>query len=68
MTELETIRAALAQAHELAHVVVANPQMSEDYRRRAELSVRTLLGILYSRLGEVEQTPQRLPDNIKSDY
>ena len=68
MTELEMIRQALAEAHELSRILALNPQLNDEYKARSEKSVRTLLGLLYTRLNELDAPHERLPANIKSDY
>jgi len=68
MTELEMIRAALSEAHELGRILALNPQLSDEYKTRSEKSVRTLLSLLYTRLQEVDTPQEKLPANIKSDY
>jgi hypothetical protein len=67
MTELEMIRAALAEAHELGRILALNPQLNDEYKTRSEKSVRTLLSLLYTRLNDVD-VPQKKLDNFKSDY
>jgi len=68
MTELEMIRAALTEAHELARILALNPQLNDEYKTRSEKSVRTLLSLLYTRLNVLDTPHERLPANIKSDY
>lgn len=68
MTELEALRKAISEAHELGHVMIANPGLSNEYKVRAEQSVKNLLSILYTRLNMLEVNRAVLPNNIKSDY
>lgn len=68
MTELEMIRAALAEAHELGRILALNPQLNDEYKTRSEKSIRTLLSLLYTRLNEIDVNQAKLPANIKSDY
>lgn len=68
MTELDMIRKALAEAHELGRILALNPQLNDEYKTRSERSVRTLLSLLYTRLAEVDVPQEKLPANIKSDY
>ena len=68
MTELEMIRAALTEAHELSRILALNPQLNDEYKARSEKSVRTLLSLLYTRLNALDTPHERLPANIKSDY
>ncbi len=68
MTELEMIRAALAEAHELSRILALNPQLNDEYKTRSEKSVRTLLSLLYTRLNALDAPHEKLPANIKSDY
>lgn len=68
MTELEMIRKALAEAHELSRILALNPQLNDEYKSRSEKSVRHLLSLLYTRLNAVDPPNERLPANIKSDY
>lgn len=68
MTELEMIRAALTEAHELGRILALNPQLSEEYKTRSEKSVRTLLSLLYTRLAKADMPQEKLPATIKSDY
>lgn len=67
MTELEMIRAALTEAHELGRILALNPQLDKQYQMRTEISIRTLLSLLYTRLNEID-LPQKKLDNFKSDY
>ena len=68
MTELEMIRAALSEAHELGRILALNPQLNDEYKSRSEKSVRTLLSLLYTRLNALDAPHEKLPPNIKSDY
>lgn len=68
MTELEALRKAISEAHELGHVMIANPGLSSEYKARAEKSVKNLLSVLYTRLNMIEVNRAVLPNNIKSDY
>ena len=68
MSELEALRKAISEAHELGHVMVANPGLTPEYRARAEKSVKNLLSVLYTRLNMIEVNQPVLPTNIKSDY
>lgn len=68
ITELEMLRGAITEAHELGRILVANPYLPVQDQVRVEKSVRTLLGLLYTRLNETELPPVKLPSNIKSDY
>ncbi len=68
MTELEMIRAALSEAHELSRILALNPQLDDEYKSRSEKSVRTLLSLLYTRLNALDAPHEQLPANIKSDY
>jgi len=68
MTELEALRQAISEAHELGHVMIANPGLTPEYRARAEKSVKNLLSILYTRLNMLDVNRPVLPKNIKSDY
>jgi len=68
MTELEMLRAALSEAHELGRILALNPQLNDEYKTRSEKSVRTLLSLLYTRLNALDAPHERLPANIKSDY
>ena len=68
MTELEMIRAALSEAHELSRILALNPQLNDEYKTRSEKSVRHLLSLLYTRLNELDTPHEKLPANIKSDY
>lgn len=68
MTEIELIRKALTEAHELGRILALNPHLSKEYQMRTEISVRTLLSLLYTRLNEIDAPQQKLPNNIKSDY
>lgn len=67
MTELEMIRAALTEAHELGRILALNPQLDKQYQMCTEISIRTLLSLLYTRLNEID-LPQKKLDNFKSDY
>ena len=66
--ERETLQAALVQAHELARVLALNAGLDEISKTRSELAARTLLSILYTRLGEIEKPDAGLPAHIMSDY
>lgn len=68
MTELEMLRKALTEAHELGRILVANPHLRVEDRVRVEKSIRTLLSLLYTRLNEADVPQAKLPANIKSDY
>ena len=68
MTELEMIRAALTEAHELSRILALNPQLNDECKTRSEKSVRTLLSLLYTRLNALDAPHEKLPANIKSDY
>ncbi len=68
MTELEMIRAALTEAHELSRILALNPQLNDEYKTRSEKSVRHLLSLLYTRLNALDAPHEKLPANIKSDY
>ena len=68
MTELEMIRKALTEAHELGRILALNPQLSKEHQMRTEISVRTLLSLLYTRLNEIDVHQPKLPTDIKSDY
>lgn len=68
MTELEMLRKALTEAHELGRILALNPQLNREHQLRAEISVRTLLGLLYTRLNNSDTPQAKLPANIKSDY
>ena len=66
--ERETLQAALVQAHELARVLALNAGLDEISKTRSELAARTLLSILYARLGEIDKPNPSLPAHIMSDY
>ena len=68
MTELEMIRKALSEAHELGRILVANPHLKVEDQVKVEKSVRTLLSLLYTRLNEIDTPQKKLPATIKSDY
>lgn len=68
MSELEALRKAISEAHELGHVMIANPGLTAESKARAEKSVKNLLSILYTRLNMLEVNRAVLPNNIKSDY
>ena len=68
MTELEMLRKALTEAHDLGRILVANPHLKIQDQARVEKSIRTLLSLLYTRLNEVDLPQAKLPTNIKSDY
>ena len=68
MTELEALKKAISEAHELGHVMVAYPGLNDVYRVRAEKSIKNLLSVLYTRLNMIEVNKAVLPSNIKSDY
>ena len=68
MTELEMIRAALTEAHELSRILALNPQLNDEYKTRSEKSVRHLLSLLYTRLNALDAPHEKLPANNKSDY
>lgn len=68
MTEIEMIRKALSEAHELGRILVANPHLKVEDQARVEKSIRTLLSLLYTRLNDVDVPQPKLPVNIKSDY
>lgn len=68
MTELDMIRRALTEAHELGRILVANPHLKVEDQVKVEKSVRTLLSLLYTRLNEIDSPQPKLPTNIKSDY
>jgi hypothetical protein len=68
MTELEMLRKALTEAHELGRILVANPHLRVEDQVRVEKSIRTLLSLLYTRLNEADVPQAKLPATIKSDY
>ena len=68
MTELDMLRKAITEAHELGRVLVANPHLKIEDQVEVEKSVRTLLSLLYTRLNVVDVRQAKLPANIKSDY
>ena len=68
MTELEMLRKALTEAHDLGRILVANPHLKVEDQVRVEKSVRILLSLLYTRLNKVDIPQAKLPANIKSDY
>lgn len=68
MTELEMLRRAITDAHDLGRVLVANPGLSKESQLQAESSVKNLLSVLYTRLNMIEVNRAVLPANIKSDY
>ena len=68
MTELDMIRNALTEAHELGRILVANPHLRVEDQVKVEKSIRTLLSLLYTRLNEADVPQEKLPTNIKSDY
>ena len=68
MSELEMLRKAITEAHELGRILVANPHLKVEDQVRVEKSIRTLLSLLYTRLNEADLPQAKLPTNIKSDY
>ena len=68
MTELEMLRKAISEAHELGRILVANPHLKVEDQVKVEKSIRTLLSLLYTRLNVVDVRQAKLPTNIKSDY
>ena len=68
MTELDMLRKAISEAHELGRILVANPHLKLEDQVKVEKSIRTLLSLLYTRLNAVDVQQERLPATIKSDY
>ena len=68
MTELDMLRKAISEAHELGRILVANPHLKVEDQVKVEKSIRTLLSLLYTRLNAVDVQQERLPATIKSDY
>lgn len=68
MTERETLSKAIGHAHELGRIVACKRNLTEHEQSMADLGIRSLLGVLYSRLNEIETPTRNLPANIKSDY